>query len=174
MRRIHTIALLLALLTPLPSLAADYQVEVVLFRQNAVPVISAPPATEGWAEGAQNAAALPARSPALNNEVSRLQASGNYTVLTHKAWQQSLGEQAVRTALSDGDERYGRSPVQGLVTLNQGRFTEVAVDFWVSELDAGGQVLHSERLKQSSRMKPGELNFIDGGHLAALVKVTPL
>jgi hypothetical protein len=43
----------------------------------------------------------------------KLSASGDYTVLLHKAWQQTLGEAPTKVAISDGKEQFGQFPIEG-------------------------------------------------------------
>ena len=65
---------------------------MILVRQNAVPAIVSRAAPEDWAAGAQAVSPDSLRTPSLNGEVEKLTASNEYTVLLHKAWQQTLGE----------------------------------------------------------------------------------
>ena len=74
---------------------------MILVRQNAVPAIVSRAAPEDWAAGAQRLSEDSLRTPALNDVVEKLTASGDYTVLLHKAWQQTLGEAAGQS----GDQR---------------------------------------------------------------------
>ena len=46
-------------------------------------------------------------------------------------------------------------------------------DFWVNQFDADGLVTASERIKHSSRLKNGQLTYLDHGSLGLLIKVTP-
>jgi len=170
------------LLTPLlmtvaaPVAFADdtYQVEMILVRQNAVPAIVSRAAPEDWAAGAQRLGNDSQRTPALNDVVSKLTASGEYTVLMHKAWQQSLGEAPAKVAVSEGQEQFGQFPIEGTLEMKLGRFTDVTADFWVNKIDANGLVTASERLRQDSHTKNGQLNYLDNGHLALLIKITSL
>jgi hypothetical protein len=95
-------------------------------------------------------------------------------VLLHKAWQQSLGEDARKISISDGKEQFGQFPIEGSLNLKLGRFTDVDANFWVNQFDAYGRVTASERLKQQSHTKNGQLNYLDNGHLALLIKITSL
>ncbi len=104
----------------------------------------------------------------------KLTASNEYTVLLHKAWQQNLGEEASKVAISEGTEQFGQFPIEGTLSLKLGRFTDVDADFWVNQIDANGLVTASERLKQESHTKNGQLNFLDNGHLGLLIKITSL
>jgi len=173
---------LLTLLTTLlitsfaPTAFADdlYQIEMILIRQNSVPAIVSKAAPEDWAAGAQRISPDSLRTPSLNGEVAKLTASTEYTVLLHKAWQQTLGEEATKVAINDGKEQFGQFPIEGTLTLKLGRFTDVDADFWVNRIDADGLVTASERLKQNSHTKNGQLNFLDNGHLALLIKITSL
>jgi hypothetical protein len=159
-----------------PTAFADdlYQIEMILIRQNSVPAIVSKAAPEDWAAGAQRISPDSLRTPSLNGEVAKLTASTEYTVLLHKAWQQTLGEEATKVAINDGKEQFGQFPIEGTLTLKLGRFTDVDADFWVNRIDADGLVTASERLKQNSHTKNGQLNFLDNGHLALLIKITSL
>src|SRR3982751_1142647 len=108
MRLFRSLTLLLTL--AVPSVYADdlYQVEMILVRQNAVPAIVSRAAPEDWAAGAQPVSPDRLRTPSLNGEVEKLTSSADYTVLLHKAWQQTLGENASKVAISDGKEQYGQ------------------------------------------------------------------
>ena len=166
--------LITALVTP--SVFADdlYQIEMILVRQNAVPAIVSRAAPEDWAAGAQAVSPDSLRTPSLNGEVEKLTASNEYTVLLHKAWQQTLGETPVKVAVSDGKEQVGQYPIEGPLNMTLGRFTDVDADFWVNQFNDEGLVTASERLKQESHTKNGQLNFLDNGHLGLLIKITSL
>lgn len=178
MRLIRSLTLLLSLLAlQLSSVArADdlYQVEMILIRQNAVPSFNTQPAPENWAAGAPRLSAQDERRTSLDDIANKLAASPDYSVLLHKAWQQALGSEPTTIAISSGQEQFGQHPIEGTLGLALGRFTDVDAQFWVNQFDSNGMIVASERLKQSSRTKNGELNFIDNGHLALLLKVTPL
>ena len=178
MRLFRSLTLLTMLITALvaPSVFADdlYQIEMILVRQNAVPAIVSRAAPEDWAAGAQAVSPDSLRTPSLNGEVEKLTASNEYTVLLHKAWQQNLGEEATKVAISDGKEQYGQFPIEGTLSMKLGRFTDVDADFWVNQIDVNGMVTASERLKQESHTKNGQLNFLDNGHLGLLIKITSL
>jgi hypothetical protein len=174
MRLFRSLPLLLTLIAPLAVADDLYQVEMILVRQNAVPAILSRAAPEDWAADAQRLPAESQRSPALGGIAGKLGASGDYSVLMHKAWQQNLGETPVKVALSDGQEQFGQYPIEGTLGLKLGRFTDVAADFWVNQIDANGLITASERLKQESHTKNGQLNYLDNGHLALLIKITSL
>jgi hypothetical protein len=178
MRLFRSLTLLTMLMTALvtPSVFADdlYQIEMILVRQNAVPAIVSRAAPEDWAAGAQAVSPDSLRTPSLNGEVEKLTASNEYTVLLHKAWQQTLGETPVKVAVSDGKEQFGQYPIEGTLNMTLGRFTDVDADFWVNQFNDEGLVTASERLKQESHTKNGQLNFLDNGHLGLLIKITSL
>ena len=178
MRLFRSLTLLTMLITALvtPSVFADdlYQIEMILVRQNAVPAIVSRAAPEDWAAGAQAVSPDSLRTPSLNGEVEKLTASNEYTVLLHKAWQQNLGEEATKVAISDGKEQYGQFPIEGTLSMKLGRFTDVDADFWVNQFNNDGLVTASERLKTESHTKNGQLNFLDAGHLGMLIKITSL
>ncbi|WP_252090408.1 CsiV family protein [Pseudomonas sp. MWU13-3659] len=170
MRAIRSLTLLLALLAPAAFAAGPYQVEMILVRQNAVPAVTSPFAPEDWSNGATRLEKSAERPTGLDDEITRLQATPSYTVLLHKAWQQD-GD---KIALGAGEEQFGHFPIEGNLSIAEDRFISVDANFWVNELDGNGSVLRSEQFKQSnSNMKAGQLTFLDGGHLAVLLKVTP-
>ena len=175
MRAIRSLTLLLALFAPAAFAEGLYQVEMILVRQNAVPAITSPLAPEDWSAGAPRLAKDALRPTTLDEEVARLQASTDYTVLLHKAWQQPVGSEPVRIALGEGQEQFGHFPIEGVLSLVQARFIGAEATFWVNQLDGNGSVLRSEQFRQAnSNMKSGQLTFLDGGHLALLLKVAPV
>ena len=174
MRLFRSLTLLMTLVAPTAFADDLYQVEMILVRQNAVPAIVSRAAPEDWDAGAKRIDPDSFRTPSLNPEVEKLTASNDYSVLMHKAWQQTLGETSVKVAISDGKEQFGQFPIEGTLDLKLGRFTDVDVDFWVNQFNADGLVTASERLKQESHTKNGQLNFLDAGHLGLLIKITSL
>lgn len=174
MRLFASLTLLLTLVAPLALADELYQIEMILVRQNAEPTILSRPAPEDWAAAARPVDPASLRTPSLNKEVENLKASTDYSVLLHKAWQQTLGETPVKVALSDGPELFGQFPIEGTLNLRLGRFTDVDADFWINQIDSNGLVTRSERLKQQSHTKNGQLNYLDNGHLALLIKITSL
>jgi hypothetical protein len=174
MRALRKLTLLLALVAPAAFADTTYQVEMILVRQNAVPAITGQFAPEDWREGAEFPAEGAIRQPVLNDQAEKLAADPQYTVLLHKAWRQSLGSEPARVAISDGKEQFGHFPIEGNLALTESRFINADVKLWVNTLGADGSVLQSEAFSQSNgNMKVGELTFLDGGHLAVLLKVTP-
>ncbi|VVO23951.1 CsiV family protein [Pseudomonas fluorescens] len=176
MRLFRSLTLLLTLVAPMAFADSLYQVEMILVRQNTVPAIVNEKivAPEDWAAGAQRIPAQDERTPSLAGEVEKLTASNDYTVLMHKAWQQNLGEEPSKVAISDGEEKFGQFPIEGTLNLKLGRFTDVDAEFWVNQLDSNGLVTASERMSQTSHTKNGQLNFLDNGHLGLLIKITSL
>ena len=174
MRLFRLLTLMISLVTPTAFAADLYQVEMILVRQNAVPAIVSRAAPEDWAAGAQSISPDSLRTPSLNGEVTKLSASTDYTVLLHMAWQQTLGEQATKVAISEGKDQFGQFPIEGTLNLKLGRFTDVDADFWINQINADGLVTASERLKTQSHTKNGQLNFLDAGHLGLLIKITSL
>jgi len=174
MRAIRCLTLLLALFAPAAFAEGLYQVEMILVRQNSVPAFTSPFAPEDWSGGAARLHKDAEQRPALEDEATRLEAPAAYTVLMHKAWRQQVGDQPSRIALGEGNEQFGHFPIEGNLSIAQARFIAVEANFWVNQLDGNGSVLQSEQFKQSnSNVKGGQLTFLDGGHLAVLLKSTP-
>ncbi len=176
-RRILTLLplILLSLLSSNAALAESlYQVEVIVFRQAAEPISAGQLPPDNWAQNALPVDGSNSRSTALNAEAGKLSPSSGYQVLLHKAWSQSLGASSSSVAISTGDEQFGHFPVEGTISLKAGRLIELDSDIWVNQLDASGTLTDSERIKQSSRLKSGELTFVDNGSLGLLIRVSPL
>lgn len=174
MRMFRILSLLLVVIAPSAFADSPYQVEMILVRQNAEPVINSRAAPEDWDGGAQRLGERMS-PPRLGNIVDKLRADANYTVLAHKAWEQSLGEQPVKIAITDGQEQFGQFPIEGVLNLQLGRFTDIDADFWINQFDGNGSVIASEHLSQKDvRTKNNQLNYLDGGHLALLIKITSL
>jgi len=172
MRAIRNLTLLLALIAPAAFADTQYLVEMILVRQNAVPAITSQFAPEDWSEGAAPIAQYDVRQPILDKEVAALAADSQYTVLAHKAWQQSVGSGESRVAFSDGKEQFGHFPIEGNLSLSAERFIAVDANLWVNQFDGDGSVIQSEAFKQGNKnVKSAELTFLDGGHLALLLKI---
>ncbi|WP_060482181.1 peptidoglycan binding protein CsiV [Pseudomonas sp. NBRC 111119] len=174
MRAIRCLTLLLAAFAPSAFAQGLYQVEMILVRQNNVPAFTSPFAPENWSAGAPRLGKDAEQRPALEDEATRLEATADYTVLMHRAWQQQVGDGPSRIALGEGNEQFGHFPIEGNLSIGQGRFITVEANLWVNQLDGNGSVLQSEQFRQAnSNVKGGQLTFLDGGHLALLLKVTP-
>ncbi|WAF87522.1 CsiV family protein [Metapseudomonas otitidis] len=174
MRAFRFITLLLALVAPSAFADGLYQVEMILFRQAGEPVPASQNAPDDWANGSQTLSSVGERATNLNNEAARLNPGAGYQVLLHKAWSQSIGAAPSKVAVTTGDGQLGHFPVEGTVELSQGRFTDVSVDFWVNRFDASGLLSGSERIKQGTRLKSGELTYLDHSSLGILIRVNPL
>lgn len=174
MRLFRILSLLLVVAAPAAFADSPYQVEMILVRHNADPVINSRAAPENWDAGAVRLGDKWS-PPRLSNIVDKLRADSSYTVLAHKAWEQNLGDQPVKVAIADGQEQFGQFPIEGVLSLQLGRFTDIDANFWINQFDANGSVIASEHLSQTDvRTKNNQLNYLDGGHLALLIKITSL
>jgi hypothetical protein len=174
MRLFHSLTLLLALIAPAAFADGNYQVEMILFRQLGEPAATRQIAPEDWANGARKIDASNERSVALSDLATKLNDGSTYQVLLHRAWQQDLGAESVKMAVSSGQEQFGHFPIEGTLGIGIARFTDIAADFWVNQLDAHGVLTSSERMKQTTRVKNGELIYMDNGSLAMLIKISSL
>lgn len=171
MRLLRPLFLLLCLLAPQAFADGLYQVEVIVFRQ-AGEASSSQPAPDDWAAGATPIAGNE-RGTALNQEAARLNPEQGYEVLLHKAWAQDLTDIPAKAALSSGDEHFGHFPTEGVITLSeQQRLIDLEADLWINRFDGNGLLSSSERVRQKTRIKPGELTYLDNGGLGVLVKIT--
>ncbi len=174
MRLLRSLTLLLVLVAPTAFADGAYQVELILFRQNGEPAATNQPAPEDWATGAQKLGPENQTSSTLDSLVSKLESTDAYKVLLHRAWQQQLSAAPSTVAISVGQEQFGHFPIEGTVSLSLARFTDIDANFWVNQLDNHGVLLSSERMRQSTRVRNGELTYMDNGSLAMLIKVSPL
>ena len=175
MRLFRILSLMLVVLAPSAYADSPYQVEMILVRQNAEPELdSSRAAPEDWDAGAVHLGDKMS-PPRLGTIVDKLRADTSYTVLVHKAWEQNLGEQPVKIAITEGQEQFGQFPIEGVLSLQLGRFTDIDADFWINRFDSNGSVIASEHMAQKDvRTKNNQLNYLDGGHLALLIKITSL
>lgn len=172
MRALRNLTLLLALIAPAAFADNQYVVEMILVRQNAEPAIISGFAPENWSGGAKSVAPYDVRQPVLDKEAEALAANSQYTVLLRRAWQQNVGAEGSKIALSDGQEQFGHFPIEGNLTLSEGRFLSVEANLWVNQFDANGGVIQSEQFRQgNSNVRNAELTYLDGGHLALILKV---
>ncbi len=174
MRLVRHLILLLTFIAPTAFADGMYQVELILFRQAGEPIPASQTAPDDWAAGAQALAADSERGTALNAEAAKLTTANGYQVLLHQAWQQNVGATPAKIALSSGNQQFGHFPVEGTLSLQQLRFVDLESDFWINQFDADGQLTGSERLKQGTRLKTGELTYLDHSSLGLLIKISPL
>lgn len=174
--RRHPLLYPIALLTLLCSTSALaerlYQVEAIVFRQSGELISAGQLPPDNWAQNALPVDSSNSRSTALNSEAAKLSPGNGYQVLLHQAWTQSVGDAAPsRVAINGGSESFGHYPVQGTISLKQGRYIELDSDIWVNQFEAG-VLSDSERIKQSIRLKNNELTFLDNGSLGLLIRIS--
>jgi hypothetical protein len=130
-------------------------------------------APQAFADGLFQIEVLVFRGTARNDEAAKLNPGNGYEVLLHKAWAQNLSAVPTKAALSTGNEQFGHFPVEGVVGLSeQQRLIDLEADFWINRFDTDGLLTGSERVRQKTRLKLGELTYLDNGSLGVLVKVT--
>jgi hypothetical protein len=173
MRAIRKFALLLALLAPTAFADGPYSVEMIIFRQAGDPIPASQPAPDDWAAGSQSIAGSE-RGTALDGEAAKLNPNAGYEVLLHKAWTQDLSAIPSKVSVTSGEQQLGHFPVEGTLALAIDRSIDAQADFWINRFDGSGLIASSERLHQGSRLKNGELTFLDHGNLGILIRVSPL
>lgn len=174
MRLFRSLTLLLGLFAPLAMADSLYQVEVIFFRQAGEVIPASQPAPEDWAAGSQPLAAGSERGTALNAEAEKLVPANGYQVLLHQAWAQSIGPAPVKLALTAGNTIYGHYPIEGTLTFSQDQLVDLQASLWINQIDSDGVVTGSELLRQSTRLQPGKLTYIDHGSLGLLIRLSPL
>lgn len=172
MHALRPLLLLLCLIAPQAIAEGLYQIELIVFRQAGEALSTSQPAPDDWAVGASPIAGNE-RGTALNAEAAKLNPDNGYQVLLHKAWAQELAAAPSKAALSTGSEQFGHYPVEGVVTLSEEqRLIDLEADFWINRFDSDGLLSGSERVRQRTRVKLGELTYLDNGSLGLLVKAT--
>ncbi|WP_041770206.1 CsiV family protein [Metapseudomonas resinovorans] len=173
MRAIRNFALLLALLAPAAFADGLYSVEMIIFRQAGNPAPASQPAPDDWAAGSQSISGSE-RATALDGEAAKLSPNAGYEVLLHKAWSQNLSAIPSKVAVSAGEQQLGHFPVEGTLALTLDRSIDAQADFWINQFDGSGLMNGSERLRQGTRLKNGELTYLDHGNLGVLIRISPL
>lgn len=174
MRLLRFLPLLLSLLSPLALADRLYEVEIIVFRQSGQPLPASQPAPDDWAATARPLGAGSERPLALTGEAARLTPAKGYEVLLHQAWQQTLGSTPSVVAFNSGEASFAHHPVQGTLQMKSVRFVDLEAQIWVNQFDVDGLLTGSEQLKQSARLKDGELTYLDHGSIGALIRIRPL
>lgn len=165
---------LMALLLIAPASFAEtfYQVELIIFRQGS-PVNANQVTPENWVKTAVPLPEQSLRSSALTDMATKLETQLGYKVLLHQAWKQAVGSQAA-VQFGTGNLTDGHKPVEGTLTLSQGRGLELNLNAWVNRFDGNGFLASSEKLLQQRRILPDEMIYIDHPSLGALLRVRSL
>ncbi|WP_228489833.1 CsiV family protein, partial [Pseudomonas aeruginosa] len=58
--------------------------------------------------------------------------------------------------------------------LSQVRFVDMEADFWVNRFGDDGFLAGSQHIRQGTRLKNGELTYLDHPSLGILIKVVPV
>lgn len=175
MHLVRCLPLLFVLLSPMATPVAvaegDFQIEMILFRQAGEPVIAATVAPDDWNAGSQSLSAGNARSTVLNEQAAKLIPANGYKILLHQAWTQALTASPQSVSLTAGEPSFGHFPLQGTLSIKQQDSNEVLADFWINQFDETGQVVSSERFRQSGSAQTGKLTYIDHGNLGMLIRI---
>lgn len=156
-------------------IASSHNIELIVFRQTQVePVYSSRLAPDQLLAGINELAPRQIRNSLLRNVTSKLVPDNGYEILLHRAWQQNNSPRFVSYAMTGGPESFGHFPVEGYFKIRQDRANEVEINFWVNQFHEDGTLERSEHFQQTAVLPYKELNFIDFGSLAALVRIMPL
>lgn len=172
------LSMLLCCVTSLAS-AQEYIVEVVLFTQPSSRIVPGPAPELDWkAEAAEldsttrsTVRPVDESRHRLASEARKLSSQGA-KILYHRAWTQPAG---TPVAVTQGDDLTGFDlyPVQGVVSLDRGNTLEANVAFWVNHAAASmDSEPVSERLKQTRRLRPEEVHYLDHQSLGMLIMVS--
>ncbi len=171
MRYLIHLALLLTLCST-HALANDTQlVELIIFRQSSQTIPASQVAPDNWANGATPVTREMLRSTQLDHFVKKLTPANGYQVLLHKAWLQTSNGTSVQVAVSEGTESFAHYPVEGTISMELERTSQVQMDFWINQFNPDATLLSSERFKQSALVANDQVTFIDHGTLGALIRI---
>ena len=171
MRYLIHLALLLTLCST-HALANDtQQVELIIFRQSSQTIPASQVAPDNWANGATPVTREMLRSTQLDHFVKKLTPANGYQVLLHKAWLQTNNGTSVQVAVSEGTESFSHYPVEGTISMELERTSQVQMDFWINQFNPDATLLSSERFKQSALVANDQVTFIDHGTLGALIRI---
>ena len=171
MRYLIHLALLLTLCST-QALANDtQQVELIIFRQSSQTIPASQVAPDNWANGATPVTREMLRSTQLDHFVKKLTPANGYQVLLHKAWLQTSNGTSVQVAVSEGTESFAHYPVEGTISMELERTSQVQMDFWINQFNPDATLLSSERFKQSALVANDQVTFIDHGTLGALIRI---
>jgi hypothetical protein len=117
---------------------------------------------------------------ALDEALARLRRSSAYRPLTHEGWiQPGLGQDLSRPVslarLAQARRARSGTPatpddaLSGEVTLHRSRYLHLSLDLALAEQDG-----HTARLRESRRVRSGEINYFDAPGLGVLALVTPV
>lgn len=171
MRYLIHLALLLTLCST-HALANDtQQLELIIFRQSSQTIPASQVAPDNWANGATPVTREMLRSTQLDHFVKKLTPANGYQVLLHKAWLQTSNGTSVQVAVSEGTESFAHYPVEGTISMELERTSQVQMDFWINQFNPDATLLSSERFKQSALVANDQVTFIDHGTLGALIRI---
>ncbi len=152
-----------------------HNIELIIFRQLQVePVYSSRLAPDNLLTEIAQLQPQQIRISLLDSVTSKLNAQNGYQILLHRAWQQNNSPRFVSYAMTGGEESFGHFPVEGYFKIRQDRANEVELNFWINQFQQDGTLERSEHFQQAVVLPYKELNFIDFGSLAALVRIMPL
>jgi hypothetical protein len=179
--------------------AANYTVEVIVFENFTQKAWTEEfwPADAPLAS-TQNSFSLlqPARAPlwmgqagkSLTATANKMVSSKGYKILYHQAWSQAAATSAKGSSVLIEAPAQSGSQLHGTIKLYKTRFAHVAVDLSLDKIIptrvrndfASQQKISSNdlpthwrfNLKDSRKIKPGELHYIDHPHFGVLVKIS--
>ena len=124
---------------------------------------------------------LPAHSHTLAQEVARLERRGGYEILFHERWIEVLPQRrAPRPILIQaGVTQGGGARLAGWLQVTSGRYLHFDTELWYQAATDGtsaGALAAKPYmvLRESRRMRNGELHYLDHPKLGVLVRTSPM
>ena len=125
--------------------------------------------------------ALPGSGTRLAGVTAALRRSGGYRPLVHLYWRQGLVEpahtRAIDIARLAGTLDSGAVPrVEGTLRLSVARYLHLETDLRLIDVESGQfmeEALPVYRMRQSRRMRSGELHYLDHPRFGLIALITP-
>ncbi len=132
-----------------------------------------------------NFSSLTLKQQQLHGAANRLKQLAAYQAMIHNGWIQALNTQ-IKPLPVLVRQQVGRQQLEGTITLHRGKYLHLNLDIQLSEQDLLTNRGHTEtdnptflsptlyRLKQTRRIKSGEINYFDHPRFGVICLVTEI
>jgi len=159
-----------ALLFNAQILAADFFIELIVFRHGNFQNDLAQIAPEEWNAGADESK-FALTTTEMRRLADKLNNSMQYKVLTHKAFNYSFAGLPQSVYFTDGKTSYKRSEIEGKIMLSFAHLVEAKLGIYINEFDVYGVIFRSEAVRQTHKLRLGTIYYLDQANLGVLIKI---
>jgi hypothetical protein len=142
---------------------------------------------------------VPTNERSLNPQAATLARSGNYTLLFHQAWRQTIYANKTNIAISGGKVFNGHHELEGSISLSVGQYLKIQTNLWLtkfapagtsiaeswpelpnlpnsftSDVDTSNPIQRIVKLNQERTMRSNEVHYIDHPVMGLIIKITPV